>query len=150
MWVTWPRSQATHGTIEARPIMDRPAQFTIDRPFNGAGLQIQCYQCEEAAHDCSLPDYVVNCTVNVQDTCQQEVLVTADGVHYRKSCASSGACLISSSGYQQFCTGRLHSVCISCCSQPLCNGPSPPPAAAPPPASGAPPPSAGSSHSSCS
>ncbi|CAL8407033.1 unnamed protein product [Arctogadus glacialis] len=89
----------------------------------GAGLQIQCYQCEEAAHDCSLPDYVVNCTVNVQDTCQQEVLVTPDGVHYRKSCASSGACLISSSGYQQFCTGRLHSVCISCCSQPLCNGP---------------------------
>ncbi|CAL8407111.1 unnamed protein product [Arctogadus glacialis] len=45
------------------------------------------------------------------------------GVHYRKSCASSGACLISSSGYQQFCTGRLHLVCISCCSQPLCNGP---------------------------
>ncbi|XP_056444444.1 ly6/PLAUR domain-containing protein 1-like [Gadus chalcogrammus] len=92
-------------------------------PAIGAGLQIQCYQCEEAAHDCSLPDYVVNCTVNVQDTCQQEVLVTPDGVHYRKSCASSGACLISSSGYQQFCTGRLHSVCISCCSQPLCNGP---------------------------
>ncbi|XP_059906898.1 uncharacterized protein LOC132456533 isoform X2 [Gadus macrocephalus] len=49
-------------------------------PAIGAGLQIQCYQCEEAAHDCSLPDYVVNCTVNVQDTCQQEVLVTPDGV----------------------------------------------------------------------
>ncbi|KAG7271188.1 hypothetical protein CRUP_031445, partial [Coryphaenoides rupestris] len=88
-----------------------------------AGLQIQCYQCEEATHDCSTPDYVVNCTVNVQDTCQQEVLVKPDGVRYRKSCASSGACLISSSGYQQFCTGRLHSVCITCCSQPLCNGP---------------------------
>ncbi|CAL8390643.1 unnamed protein product [Boreogadus saida] len=94
-----------------------------NQAFARAGLQIQCYQCEEAAHDCSLPDYVVNCTVNVQDTCQQEVLVTADGVHYRKSCASSWACLISSSGYQQFYTGRLHSVCISCCSQPLCNGP---------------------------
>ncbi|KPP65040.1 hypothetical protein Z043_116566 [Scleropages formosus] len=45
------------------------------------------------------------------------------GIHYRKSCASSGACLIASSGYQQFCTGKLHSVCISCCNTPLCNGP---------------------------
>lgn len=44
------------------------------------------------------------------------------GVHYRKSCASSGACLIASSGYQQFCTGRLNSVCITCCNTPLCNG----------------------------
>lgn len=44
-------------------------------------------------------------------------------MHYRKSCASSGACLIASSGYQQFCTGKLNSVCISCCNTPLCNGP---------------------------
>ncbi|KAJ8415222.1 hypothetical protein AAFF_G00009200 [Aldrovandia affinis] len=58
------------------------------------------------------------------------------GVHYRKSCASSGACLIASSGYQQFCTGKLHSVCISCCNTPLCNGPRqkrPTPSAVPPP-----------------
>ncbi|CAN9498328.1 unnamed protein product [Ophioblennius macclurei] len=89
----------------------------------GAGLQIQCYQCEEMKHDCSTPDYIVNCTVNVQDMCQKEVLVKPDGIHYRKSCASSGACLIASSGYQQFCTGRLNSVCISCCNTPLCNGP---------------------------
>lgn len=41
----------------------------------------------------------------------------------RKSCASSGACLIASSGYQQFCTGKLNSVCITCCNTPLCNGP---------------------------
>ncbi|KAG7279570.1 hypothetical protein CRUP_034158 [Coryphaenoides rupestris] len=46
-----------------------------------------------------------------------------NGVHYRKSCASSGACLIASSGYQQFCTGKINSVCISCCNTPLCNGP---------------------------
>ncbi|KAK5890895.1 hypothetical protein CesoFtcFv8_014371 [Champsocephalus esox] len=44
------------------------------------------------------------------------------GIHYRKSCASSGACLIASSGYQQFCTGKLNSVCITCCNTPLCNG----------------------------
>lgn len=49
--------------------------------------------------------------------------VLVSGVHYRKSCASSGACLIASSGYQQFCTGRLNSVCITCCNTPLCNGP---------------------------
>uniref|UniRef100_A0A8C7WPA2 LY6/PLAUR domain containing 1 n=1 Tax=Oryzias sinensis TaxID=183150 RepID=A0A8C7WPA2_9TELE len=46
-----------------------------------------------------------------------------EGMHYRKSCASSGACLIASSGYQQFCTGKLNSVCITCCNTPLCNGP---------------------------
>ncbi|KAJ8388409.1 hypothetical protein AAFF_G00134350 [Aldrovandia affinis] len=86
----------------------------------GIALQIQCYQCEEVKHnDCSTPEFIVNCTVNVQDMCQKEVLVREDGVHYRKSCASSGACLIASSGYQQFCTGKLHSVCISCCNTPL-------------------------------
>ncbi|XP_072513400.1 ly6/PLAUR domain-containing protein 1-like [Salminus brasiliensis] len=90
----------------------------------GAALQIQCYQCEEVQQDdCSSPEFIVNCTVNVQDMCQKEVLVMEDGIHYRKSCASSGACLIASSGYQQFCTGKLNSVCITCCNTPLCNGP---------------------------
>ncbi|XP_030636101.1 ly6/PLAUR domain-containing protein 1 [Chanos chanos] len=90
----------------------------------GLALQIQCYQCEEMKHDdCSSPEFIVNCTVNVQDMCQKEVLVMEDGIHYRKSCASSGACLIASSGYQQFCTGKLNSVCITCCNTPLCNGP---------------------------
>ncbi|XP_029107126.1 ly6/PLAUR domain-containing protein 1-like isoform X2 [Scleropages formosus] len=94
------------------------------RHCHGIALQIQCYQCEEVKHnDCSSPEFIVNCTVNVQDMCQKEVLVKEDGIHYRKSCASSGACLIASSGYQQFCTGKLHSVCISCCNTPLCNGP---------------------------
>uniref|UniRef100_A0AAV2K4U5 Ly6/PLAUR domain-containing protein 1-like n=1 Tax=Knipowitschia caucasica TaxID=637954 RepID=A0AAV2K4U5_KNICA len=88
----------------------------------GRTLQIQCYQCE-MTQDCAAPEFIVNCTVNVQDMCQKEVLVMDDGTHYRKSCASSGACLIASSGYQQFCTGKLHSVCISCCNTPLCNGP---------------------------
>ncbi|XP_059184267.1 ly6/PLAUR domain-containing protein 1-like isoform X1 [Centropristis striata] len=100
--------------------------FALLSLLHGAGdaLQIQCYQCEEMKHnDCSTPEYIVNCTVNVQDMCQKEVLVKPDGIHYRKSCASSGACLIASSGYQQFCTGRLNSVCISCCNTPLCNGP---------------------------
>ncbi|XP_045078204.1 uncharacterized protein LOC123491469 [Coregonus clupeaformis] len=90
----------------------------------GYALQIQCYQCEEVKNDeCSTAEFIVNCTVNVQDMCQKEVLVKEDGIFYRKSCASSGACLISSSGYQQFCTGRINSVCISCCNTPLCNGP---------------------------
>ncbi|XP_014858632.1 PREDICTED: ly6/PLAUR domain-containing protein 1 [Poecilia mexicana] len=89
---------------------------------SGLALQIQCYQCE-MTDDCAAPEFIVNCTVNVQDMCQKEVLVNDDGILYRKACASSSACLISSSGYQQFCTGKLHSVCISCCSTPLCNGP---------------------------
>lgn len=45
----------------------------------GAALQIQCYQCEEMKHDCSTPEHIVNCTVNVQDMCQKEVLVKSDG-----------------------------------------------------------------------
>ncbi|XP_061547984.1 ly6/PLAUR domain-containing protein 1-like [Phycodurus eques] len=90
---------------------------------SGLALQIQCYQCEEVTHDCTTPEFVVNCTINVQDMCQNEVLVKEDGIHYRKSCASSGACLIASSGYQQFCTGKMNSVCITCCNTSLCNGP---------------------------
>ncbi|KAK1876746.1 Ly6/PLAUR domain containing protein 1 [Dissostichus eleginoides] len=49
----------------------------------GDALQIQCYQCEEMKqNDCSTPEYIVNCTVNVQDMCQKEVLVKPDGIHY--------------------------------------------------------------------
>lgn len=52
--------------------------------------------------------------------------VCVAGVMYRKSCASSAACLIASAGYQSFCSpGKLNSVCISCCNTPLCNGPRP-------------------------
>ena len=52
--------------------------------FAGAASQIQCYQCEEMMHnDCSSPEYIVNCTVNVQDTCQGEVLVKEDGKKHR-------------------------------------------------------------------
>ncbi|XP_029461214.1 ly6/PLAUR domain-containing protein 1 isoform X2 [Rhinatrema bivittatum] len=92
----------------------------------GFGLQIQCYQCEEFLlnNDCSSPEFIVNCTVNVQDMCQKEVIEKSYGIMYRKSCASSGACLITSAGYQSFCApGKLDSVCISCCNTPLCNGP---------------------------
>lgn len=45
---------------------------------SGLALQIQCYQCE-MTHDCSTPKFIVNCTVNVQDMCQKEVLVKEDG-----------------------------------------------------------------------
>ncbi|KAF3857501.1 hypothetical protein F7725_009360 [Dissostichus mawsoni] len=32
-------------------------------------------------NDCSTPEYIVNCTVNVQDMCQKEVLVKPDVLH---------------------------------------------------------------------
>ncbi|XP_038608359.1 ly6/PLAUR domain-containing protein 1 [Tachyglossus aculeatus] len=89
-------------------------------------LQIQCYQCEEFQlnNDCSTPDFIVNCTVNVQNMCQKEIMEQSSGTLYRKACASSAACLIASAGYQSFCSpGKVNSVCISCCSTPLCNGP---------------------------
>ncbi|XP_057263187.1 ly6/PLAUR domain-containing protein 1 isoform X2 [Pezoporus wallicus] len=98
------------------------------RRRKGLGLQIQCYQCEEFQlnNDCSAPEFIVNCTVNVQDMCQKEVMEKSFGIMYRKSCASSAACLIASAGYQSFCSpGKVNSVCISCCNTPLCNGPRP-------------------------
>ncbi|XP_069792322.1 ly6/PLAUR domain-containing protein 1-like [Narcine bancroftii] len=94
----------------------------------GHGFQIQCYQCEEFRlnDDCSSPEFIANCTVNVQDMCLKEVIVKSDGVMYRKSCAASTSCLITSAGYQSFCSpGKVGSVCISCCNTPLCNGPRP-------------------------
>lgn len=47
----------------------------------GLGLQIQCYQCEEFQlnNDCSAPEFIVNCTVNVQDMCQKEVMEKSFG-----------------------------------------------------------------------
>ncbi|MEQ2252945.1 hypothetical protein ILYODFUR_026987 [Ilyodon furcidens] len=45
---------------------------------SGLALQIQCYQCE-MTQDCATPEFIVNCTVNVQDMCQKEVLVKDDG-----------------------------------------------------------------------
>uniref|UniRef100_A0ABM5F509 Ly6/PLAUR domain-containing protein 1 isoform X1 n=1 Tax=Pogona vitticeps TaxID=103695 RepID=A0ABM5F509_9SAUR len=98
------------------------------RRERGFALQIQCYQCEEFQlnNDCSSPEFIVNCTVNVQDMCQKEVMEQSTGILYRKSCASSAACLTTSAGYQTFCTpGKINSVCISCCNTPLCNGPRP-------------------------
>lgn len=44
----------------------------------GLALQIQCYQCE-MTDDCAAPEFIVNCTVNVQDMCQKEVLMNDDG-----------------------------------------------------------------------
>nr|XP_032800565.1 ly6/PLAUR domain-containing protein 1 isoform X1 [Petromyzon marinus] len=93
----------------------------------GRSLQIQCYQCEEFhLSECSAPKNIANCTVNVQDVCQKEVMIRSNGTFYRKSCASSAACLIAAAGYQRFCRpGRMGSVCISCCNTAFCNGPRP-------------------------
>ncbi|KAB1278561.1 Ly6/PLAUR domain-containing protein 1 [Camelus dromedarius] len=50
-------------------------------PPTGFALQIQCYQCEEFQlnNDCSSPEFIVNCTVNVQDMCQKEVMEQSAG-----------------------------------------------------------------------
>ncbi|KAG5274880.1 hypothetical protein AALO_G00141170 [Alosa alosa] len=93
-------------------------------------IQMQCYHCEESLldNDCSSPKFIVNCTANIQNSCQKEVIHSQDGVvTYRKQCASYSTCLITSAGYQSFCSpGRRGSICITCCNTPLCNGPRPP------------------------
>ncbi|XP_064442507.1 ly6/PLAUR domain-containing protein 1 isoform X3 [Mirounga angustirostris] len=50
--------------------------------LQGFALQIQCYQCEEFQlnNDCSSPEFIVNCTVNVQDMCQKEVMEQSAGL----------------------------------------------------------------------
>nr|XP_046166050.1 ly6/PLAUR domain-containing protein 1-like isoform X2 [Oncorhynchus gorbuscha] len=65
--------------------------------------QMQCYHCEETLldNDCSAPKFIVNCTANIQNACQKEVIVGENA------------------GYQSFCVpGRVGSVCISCCNTP--------------------------------
>ncbi|EGW02384.1 Ly6/PLAUR domain-containing protein 1 [Cricetulus griseus] len=118
---------SSQGVLYASQILTRASEPHFICPA-GLALQIQCYQCEEFQlnNDCSSPEFIVNCTVNVQDMCQKEVMEQSAGIMYRKSCASSAACLIASAGYQSFCSpGKLNSVCISCCNTPLCNGPRP-------------------------
>ncbi|KAI5627729.1 hypothetical protein C0J50_8370, partial [Silurus asotus] len=99
-------------------------------------LQMQCYQCEETLlnNDCSAATFIVNCTANIQDACQKEVMENTHDqqftllqccytlmrhpytlmrlryslmrhrVYYRKACASYTTCLIASAGYQRFCS----------------------------------------------
>ncbi|CAL8376698.1 unnamed protein product [Boreogadus saida] len=70
---SWPRP------CSCTELMATP-QATKQRCILGLALQIQCYQCEEMTrNECSTPEFVVNCTVNVQDMCQKEVLVKGDG-----------------------------------------------------------------------
>jgi hypothetical protein len=60
-------------------VRDRPEPEYICS--TGFALQIQCYQCEEFQlnNDCSSPEFIVNCTVNVQDMCQKEVMEQSAG-----------------------------------------------------------------------
>ncbi|XP_011925152.1 PREDICTED: ly6/PLAUR domain-containing protein 1 isoform X4 [Cercocebus atys] len=58
----------------------------------GFALQIQCYQCEEFQlnNDCSSPEFIVNCTVNVQDMCQKEVMEQSADFPTKDSLDTSG------------------------------------------------------------
>ncbi|KAM9670147.1 ly6/PLAUR domain-containing protein 1 [Dama dama] len=125
---TPPSTGFSRSRLSGSPRRERGSDAGWGQWEDGFALQIQCYQCEEFQlnNDCSSPEFIVNCTVNVQDMCQKEVMEQSAGIMYRKSCASSAACLIASAGYQSFCSpGKLNSVCISCCNTPLCNGPQP-------------------------
>ncbi|XP_047578487.1 ly6/PLAUR domain-containing protein 1 isoform X2 [Lutra lutra] len=64
--------------------------------FQGFALQIQCYQCEEFQlnNDCSSPEFIVNCTVNVQDMCQKEVMEQSAGAKH--SIVWMGPCVFTS------------------------------------------------------
>ncbi|KAK3560215.1 hypothetical protein QTP86_000764 [Hemibagrus guttatus] len=62
-----------HGTWNSKLLMGDDLGIPV------GALQIQCYQCEEIRQDdCSSPEFIINCTVNVQDMCQKEVLIMGD------------------------------------------------------------------------
>lgn len=79
-------------------------------------LQIQCFQCEETQLDCSAPEDVVNCTTNVQDMCQKEVLVKADGLSNRSNAAAENCRCIRICC--NFCLDRWFAS-VSSCRRPL-------------------------------
>lgn len=77
--IDYPREELCRAGNKS-PAITEHFSFLLPLCVTGDTLQIQCYQCEEMKHnDCSTPEYIVNCTVNVQDMCQKEVLVKSDG-----------------------------------------------------------------------
>lgn len=71
---------SSQGVLYASQILTRASEPHFICPA-GLALQIQCYQCEEFQlnNDCSSPEFIVNCTVNVQDMCQKEVMEQSAG-----------------------------------------------------------------------
>lgn len=72
--------QPSQGVLCASQILTGASEPHLICPA-GLALQIQCYQCEEFQlnNDCSSPEFIVNCTVNVQDMCQKEVMEQSAG-----------------------------------------------------------------------
>lgn len=77
---------ASQGVLSASQILTSASGPHFICP-TGLALQIQCYQCEEFQlnNDCSSPEFIVNCTVNVQDMCQKEVMEQSAGKLDRSS-----------------------------------------------------------------
>lgn len=77
---------ASQGVLYASRILTSASEPHFIYP-TGLALQIQCYQCEEFQlnNDCSSPEFIVNCTVNVQDMCQKEVMEQSAGKLDRSS-----------------------------------------------------------------
>lgn len=78
--------QASQRVLYASQILTSASEPHFNCP-TGLALQIQCYQCEEFQlnNDCSSPEFIVNCTVNVQDMCQKEVMEQSAGKLDRSS-----------------------------------------------------------------
>lgn len=107
----------------AEDVCDSEAASSTRQEVSGSPAQHAALQSEHFHHSRKTVVAQNSIFVATSVSINTSPLCFHAGIHYRKSCASSGACLIASSGYQQFCTGRLNSVCIYCCNTPLCNGP---------------------------
>lgn len=58
-----------------------PSMYFKHACVSGWPFQMQCYHCEETLldNDCSAPKFIVNCTANIQNACQKEVIVGENG-----------------------------------------------------------------------
>ncbi|XP_074655645.1 ly6/PLAUR domain-containing protein 1-like isoform X2 [Tubulanus polymorphus] len=85
---------------------------------------LKCYQCEAKHHyDCNQPEDEEVCMHPTEDTCISEAVQFTWGRKFSKRCTSASACSVQFKSWMEhgMCTGRIGSMCVSCCNADNCN-----------------------------